>query len=443
MYDPLVNAQLLPQQTHPNSYWAQSQPPQMPASATLPARCETVVIGGGYTGLNAALTLAGDYQREVTVLEANELAWGCSGRNAGFVMPATGRLGYVQWERKHGFAMAQQIHSEQQAALERIEALLAVDTPVRSLQQVARGGYLKLAHDAKSAALLASQHAMLQRLGDQAQLYDAQAATAFIRTPIAKAALHFVQSFGIQPLAFAAQTAHVAAQAGAKLCSHTSVLGWRQQGDDHILKTNRGDIRAKHVIIATNGYTPNHLHPSIHGRALPVLSSIMVTQPLSAAQQQAAGLSADHQFMDTRALKYYFRLLPDGRLLFGGRGAIHGRDAERPQYAQHLLAAARKTFPQLADALQVEYFWSGWISVALDDYPRVYSPAPGIFTSMGYCGAGVAFTSMAGKRLAQLSIGEPLPALPYYQSGLPKFPFAGLRRLGQWGYYQAAQLLNW
>src|SRR5690606_31882652 len=125
-------------------------------------------------------------------------------------------------------------------------------------------------------------------------------------------------------------------------------------------------------------------------------------------------------------------------LLFGGRGAIRGVDADKPRYTRHLLAALAQTFPAL-QALSSEppdYCWSGWVSVALDDYPRIYSPAAGIYTSMGYCGAGVTFTQLAGQRVAQLAMGETLPNLPFYNSALPKFPLPQLRRLGQWLYYQ-------
>jgi glycine/D-amino acid oxidase-like deaminating enzyme len=79
------------------------------------------------------------------------------------------------------------------------------------------------------------------------------------------------------------------------------------------------------------------------------------------------------------------------------------------------------------------------VSVALDDYPRIYSPAQNVYSSMGYCGAGVTFSQLAGLRVAQLAMGEQLPELPFYQSPLPRFPLPQLRRLGQWAYYQWAR----
>lgn len=436
MYDPLTDSQLGPHDSYPPSYWATQGMPAWPARSALPSRADIVVIGGGYAGLNAAYALANTYQLDVVVLEANQLAWGCSGRNAGFVMPSTGRLGYQAWLHKYGWDTTQAIHQEQHLALRHVQAL--IDNSAHPCA-VENGGYIKLAHNLKALQQLSKQHELLQRLGDEAQLYDVEALQQrFIQTPIASGALHFPQSFAVNPIQLAAVVAHAAADAGAKLVTQAPVQNWETLPTGHLLHTPQGSITAKQVILATNGYTPNHLHPAIHGRSLPVLSSIVVTRPLSASEQRAMGLTSAHQFMDTRALKYYFRLLPDGRLLFGGRGAIHGKDAEHPRYAEHLRQAMIKTFPVLSE-VSLDYFWSGWVSVALDDYPRVYEAAENIYASMGYCGAGVAFSSLAGKRLAQLAVGEHLPALPFYQSALPKFPFARARRLGQWLYYLYAR----
>lgn len=436
MYDPLTTAQLGPDDSYPASYWATQGLPQWPARSALPETAEVVVIGAGYTGLNAALSLAKEYQREVVVVEANQLAWGCSGRNAGFVMPSTGRRSYQDWITRYDMPMAKAIHTEQHAAIDHVRELIAESQVACDTQH---GGYLKLAHSAKANTLLAQQHQLLQQLGDASVLHSAaEVAAEFVKTPLAHGGLHYPQSFAVNPMQLAAVTAHAAANAGAKLVTNAPVRHWETNAQGHHLHTPAGSIRAKQVIIASNGYTPNHLHPAIHGRSLPVLSSIIVTRPLTEQQQQQLGLTPAYQFMDTRSLKYYFRLLPDGRLLFGGRGAIRGRDANKPRYAKHLQEALQATFPQL-EQVTLDYFWSGWVSVALDDYPRIYEAAPGVFTSMGYCGAGVAFSSLSGRRLAQLASGYALPELPFYQSALPKFPFAQGRRLGQWLYYQWAR----
>lgn len=433
MYDPLHDSCPGPQQPPAPSYWQDHSHTSWPATAgPLPNYADVVIIGGGYTGLNAALELAERYQQQVVVLEANQLGWGCSSRNAGFAMPGTGRLGYATWAKRFGENTARGIQAEYQQAFARLARHQAACPEQLQTQP---GGYLKIAHTVKAVAELQQQYQQLQRFEpgtrwlNKAQLQDE------INSPHAHAAIHFPQSFGLNPLLLAASVARQADQAGAQLCSHTPVQHWHTDPQQqHHLSTPAGTIRCAKVIIASNGYSAQNLHPSVQGRTLPVLSSVVVTRPLTPTELATIKLTSQRLVMDTRALKYYFRLLPDQRLLFGGRGAITGKDADKPRYREHLLAALADTFSCLR-GIQAEYFWNGWVSVALDDYPRIYSPSPGVFTSMGYCGAGVTFTQLAGQRVAQLAMGAELPALPFYQSALPRFPFARFRRLGQRFYY--------
>lgn len=437
MYDPLHDKTPGPNQPYPASYWhTHTQTAWPKCSESLPEHADIVVIGAGYTGLNAALELAERYQQRVVVVEANQLGWGCSTRNAGFAMPGTGRLGYVAWKKRRGEAIAQGIQNEYQLAFQRLERHLKACP--ESLQ-VQRGGYLKIAHKVAAIPELQQQYQALCQYEPTTQWLDYHAIQQRVKSPQAHAAIHFSQSFGVNPLLLLASVARQAAEAGAILVENAPVELWRTDSDNsHHLTTPKGTIRAKKVIVATNGYTPNHLHPAIHGRSLPVLSSVLVTRILTDEERSAIGVAPHELVMDTRTLKYYFRLLPDGRLLFGGRGAIRGKDAHKERYQRNLLRAMADTFPALTQLSREkpEFNWSGWVSVALDDYPRIYSPATNVFTSMGYCGAGVTFTQLAGQRVAELAMGEKLPALPFYESPLPKFPLPQLRRLGQWLYYQ-------
>lgn len=439
MYDPLVDN--FPGSDHPHarSYWQAHTTAQLPTTATaLPERADIVVIGAGYTGLNAALELAQRYQQHVVVLDANQLGWGCSTRNAGFAMPGTGRLSLADWQKRYGEATAHAIHREYCAGFDRLEQHLSACP--RQLE-VQRGGYLKIAHRLKAVPSLQQSLQHLQRFEADARWLDSAQIQQRVKTPQAFGAIHYPKSFGLNPLLLTASIARQCQAAGVTCVERAAVTQWEQSGGLHRLHTTKGRISASKVVVATNGYTATQLHPSLQNRTLPVLSSVIATRPLRSEERQSIGLQGNELVMDTRVLKYYYRLLPDGRLLFGGRGAIRGKDAQHPRYARHLLEALGGTFPSLQRLAKtpVDYYWSGWISVALDNYPRIYSPATGIYTSMGYCGSGVTFTQLAGQRLAQLAMGERLPELPFYQSPLPKFPLPNLRRLGQWGFYQLAR----
>ena len=151
-------------------------------------------------------------------------------------------------------------------------------------------------------------------------------------------------------------------------------------------------------------------------------------------------------------MKYYYRVLPDGRLLFGGRGAVKGRDADNASEKQRLYRAMVKSFPSLS-GIAMDYFWSGWVSVSLDSMPRIFidnevsgnnlkRSSGNIGYAMGYCGSGVSFAAFAGQRLAQRMMGsnDVDLSLPLYRSPLKTYPFAQARRLALHGLYQWAKI---
>ena len=133
------------------------------------------------------------------------------------------------------------------------------------------------------------------------------------------------------------------------------MIDWRQEQKKHRLVTPKGSIVCDKMIIATNGYTGKTLHSLVKNSHFPVMPSVIVTHPLSAKERESIGMKGGLMVMNTRALKYYYRLLPDGRLLFGGQGAIKGKNADRQAYSNALLGALIATFPQLNNN-SVAYF---------------------------------------------------------------------------------------
>lgn len=246
----------------------------------------------------------------------------------------------------------------------------------------------------------------------------------------------YPKAFGVNPWLLSQGIAKQASASGATILGNTAVVTCKRQNHKHYIQTSSGLVIAKQLIIASNGYGQRKLHKNMTDRMFPVLSSILVTPPLSEQQLQSVGMRAGLMVMDTRSLKYYYRLLPDNRLLFGGRGAIAGKDANTYVSQQKLLAGLRATFSQLHN-IEIEQFWSGWVSVSLDDYPRIHHNLTNkLAYSGGYCGSGLAFSIQAGKRLSQqLCAPNELPNLPYFRSPLKRFPLAGLRRTVLQGFY--------
>ncbi len=439
MYDPMVDTRINHNQAYPCSYWAaHTETTQQGNTLTTDISTDVLVIGAGYTGLSCAYQLASQFGREATVLEANQTAWGCSGRNAGFVLRGTGRLGLAQLAQRYGADTAMQFHLEYGAALEQVQHMISAGNIACDAQPP---GYLKVAHKAALGRQLPEQAAFLQRqFGYQVQYVSpAELKQHYMHNEQAFGAIRFPDCFGVNPLALAQGYATLAQQQGVRLFTGSPALGWQRSATGFTVQTPQATVQCRQLILATNAYTASGFYPQLNRACLPVLSSVIVTEPLTAQQLSASGLNHTQLVMDTRALKYYYRKLPDNRLLFGGRSAVYGKDAENPLYPARLLSALKQCFP-LLEQLALAYHWSGWVAVSFDDMPRLCQSEPGVFYGAGYCGSGVSFSTLAGVRLAQMASGAALPALPIYHSRLKPFPLPQFRRLGQQVYYQWGRL---
>jgi len=448
MYDPLHDISPGCGEKYPDSYWANVSTgmPENDGQVKQDIEIDVAIIGAGYTGLSCALHLAREHGIKAHVLEANKTAWGCSGRNAGFILKSSGRKSYTQMSSQWGEEVMRGIYGEMRAGVETVNALISegIDCDQQS------SGFIKVAHKPKAMAELIS----LAQLQKKMFGYDVEILSKndvrqqYMDDHNAYGAIRYQDGFGLNPLKLAWGYHKLAREAGVKIHCSTPVTDWHEEKVQTLTKeqnkqqliTPQGIVTAQKVVIATNGYTPKGFHSLVTNRTLPVLSQIIVTEPLTGDQLAACNFLTSNVVMDTRALKYYYRKLPDNRILFGGRGAITGKSAEDPYYAKRLLSVLKTSFPALKQ-LKYSYAWSGWICMSLDDIPHIYqNENDTVFYSMGYCGSGVSFSVQAGKRLAQKVAGQAVPNLPLYQKALPKFPLAPLRRAGQWGYFQYGRI---
>ncbi len=449
MYDPLLDTFPGIAQAYPLSYWAQTTAdrPEDDGAITEDKQVDVAIIGAGYTGLSCALHLAREHNIHAYVIEANQSAWGCSGRNAGFVLPSSGRKSFTEMQKQWGEQTMRGIYDEMSAGVATVKGLIAegIDCDVQP------AGYLKLAHKSAMMPKLLAQAKLQQELfaADIEILTADEIKQNYMDDHNAYGGIRYCDGFGLNPLKLAFGYQKLARAAGVKVHTGSPVISWHEdrhfkQNYPQVLTTPQGIIRANKVVIATNGYTPKGFHSLVNNKTLPVLSQIIVTEPLSNEQLQACNFVSNNVVMDTRALKYYYRKLPDNRILFGGRGAITGKGAEDPYYAKRLLAVLKTSFPLLI-TLKIDYAWSGWLCMSFDDIPHIYqNQQQSIFYAMGYCGSGVAFSAQAGKRLADKVAEKSVLNLPIYQQALPKFPLAPLRRVGQWGYFHYGKIKdNW
>ena len=427
---------------HVPSYWAETAGPE-PAGVqalTSDRRAEVAVIGGGYTGLAAAYRLAGIHGLDTVVLEAHRIGWGASGRNGGFALISLGKLGLQERIRKWGLEAARRSIGIGVEAVETVRELIAKEQIACDPQP---DGWLLVAHRPDAVAEVEERVRIYREVFgyrdveflDRARLER----DGYLRGPAAYGALRFRNAFGLHPLKYVRGLAAAALSRGATLCDRSPVVAWRREDGEHVLVTPAGVVRARKVVVATNGYTHDALHPFFDGRVLPATSNVVVTRPLTEAEWREVGMLTTQVYSDTRKLLFYWRRLPDGRMLFGGRAGVLDTSAGLRRRRRRLEAAIAEKWPVLR-GVGSESFWHGNVCLSYDLMPHVNTAEgdPSVAYAMAYLGSGVAMATYCGGLVADLVAGKDLPHdTPLTATGLARFPLPFLRRAYLAGAYVA------
>jgi len=440
LYDPLVDATPGRNRAYAPTYWVATAgtPPDDDGPVQSDLDADVVIIGSGFTGLTCALFLAREHGIKATVLEANQVAWGCSTRNGGQGQNASGRLTRSQWVARWGRDTALRLHAEIQEGFELFTSLVA-EFPCDAQP----GGHLYIAHRRRTLERLAVESEVANRVfGYRTRILDRAALDQdWVREEATTGALHEPLGIGVHPAKLAFGYLRAARAAGARVHTASPVQGITRDAGGWRIHTPGGTVRARAVAVATGGYTSQNLHARLRSRVMPILSNSLVTRPLTDAEIAATGFRTRQVITDTRVLRHYYRLLPDNRLQIGSRSAITGADAANPRHLRRLVDGMGAKFPALR-GIAVDYSWWGWVDVSHDMMPRIVQPDPGetLFYAVGYGGNGVSYSAQAGRRLAELVAGRPARhAVPIFQGELPGHAFAPFRRLGQRMLYQLYQ----
>ena len=432
MYDPLVNAHPGIGAPHSSSYWVDTAgvAPQDDGPLTHDIDVDVAIIGAGYTGLSCALHLAREHGVRAVVLEANQVAWGCSGRNGSFARISGGRVPLAELISRYGEREAKHYFAEMTAALNTVRGLIRegnIDCDVQP------DGVFKVASQAKHVDALKREVGLYNDVLKYAAQFVSEAQVQDVhRGAESFGALYMPDGFSMHPLKLAWGIHRLAREAGATVHVGSPVVDWTSSKGSHRLVTPGGVVTARKVVVATNGYTSTTLNSATAGRVLPVHSQIIVTRPLSAEEKRQT-LPGSECMFDTRNLLSYYRRLPDDRILFGGRSAITGRESESPQHRQNLHDALCRKFPALT-GIEVDYNWGGWVAVSESSLPFIYRlpELENVFSGGGYAGSGVSFSVQVGKRLAQMVAGDPKPtAVDFLHQSPKRFPFQPFLRMGQ------------
>jgi glycine/D-amino acid oxidase-like deaminating enzyme len=207
-----------------------------------------------------------------------------------------------------------------------------------------------------------------------------------------------------------------------------------------------GTIAARQVVIATNAYTDTtgFAPDGLERRIVAVNTSVICTNPIG-ANRAGAVLPGRRMVADTKHIMNWYRMLPDNRLIFGGRGDITGRSDDPSVYAK-LERQLAETFPAIAD-VGVGHRWSGKIAITRDDFPHIGRLSPHVAYAMGYGGRGVALANVLGKYLAQLVQGKTVDAGPMSANAFNPIPFhafriPGMQIVARWYQYLDAKAIR-
>ncbi|MDD9720654.1 FAD-binding oxidoreductase [Sulfitobacter sp. PR48] len=389
---------------------------------------DVAVVGGGFTGLSAAIALARK-GASVVLLEADRLGGCASGRNGGmcnngFAQDYAGMVG------KLGAETSLRLYQSFNTAVDTVEALIRAENIDCDFQRV---GKLKMAAKPAHYDKLARSHElMVQGADPDARLVSRAELGAEVGTDRYFGGLIFPHAAQMHMGKYVHGLASAAARHGAHLHENSPVTGIRRlNGQAHRLTTPRGSVNARQVLLATGTSAVGPLS-WFRRRIVPVGAFLIVTEPLSREQLDAL-VPGRRNATDTRNFVSYFRVTPDNRLLFGGRARFAGSNARSDVKSGAILRRSMvEIFPDLANT-RIDYCWGGMVDMTADRLPRA-GEREGLFYSMGYSGHGTQMATYMGQIMAEVMDGNTTanpwgdfdwPAIPGHFGPTWFLPFVG------------------
>ncbi len=382
---------------YPRSYYAATAPVSEPFPAAAgDLGCDVCVVGGGFTGLSAALHLA-RRGYDVVLLEAQRIGFGASGRNGGQV--GTGqRRDQDELEALVGREQARRLWD---LALESVQLVRELIETHDIGCTFARG----VIHADHKARFVPHSHAYAEKLRneydyDLIRPLDREEMRHLVGSPAYHGGTLDMGSGHIHPLRFALGLARAAQAAGVRLHENSRVRDIAAASPARIV-TDRARVTADHVVIGCNGYL-GRLEKHVAARVMPINNYILATEPLD--NDTATALIRDnHAVADSKFVINYFRLSEDRRMLFGG-GESYGY-----RFARDIESVVRRPmaqiFPQLGD-VRVDYAWGGTLGITMNRMPCFARLRGNILNASGYSGHGVALATLGGKLAAEAISGQ-------------------------------------
>ncbi len=394
----------------PNSLWAAVTPvgPELPELIGA-AEADVIVVGGGFTGLSTALHLR-EAGVDVAIVEAMEPGWGASGRNNGQVIPTLSRPDPEDIVAKHGGA------GERFVGLLRDCASTLFDVARRYQIQAEQeqAGWVQPVHSPGRIKIAERRVRQWSKFGAPVELLSRDEVRKMLGSEAWFGGFWNKTGGHINPLALARGLARVVLEQGCRICARSPAVSFERRNDRWIVKTEKGEISGRALVMATNAYTgefSKSLMPDIAHEVMPILSWQMATQPLSEEARKTV-IPGRQAMSDTHGELYFARYDARNRLVTGG--AVIGPGNKPERLKGRLTERLQRLWPQIG-LVEFDYVWNGYVGMTTDFFPRIHRLGPDAYGWTGCNGRAVALAIALGDELSKAVRGaaEKDLALPF------------------------------
>jgi len=412
------------------SYWEETSNEKLNLEKlTKNINCEIVVVGGGYTGLLCAINLIENYNLDVILIEAGKIGWGASSRNGGFCSFPPIKTSFKKLQKIYGKEETKRFFRNAVEGSNYTKDIISnynIDCDVTG-----ESNFIVAHHPNKFKQIKEQAEVYKSEFGIETEIYSKEEFNKFGHGGNEQfGALSYKPGFAINPLKFVNGITKYALSKKLKIFEHTLVDKINKNNGYYTLKSKEGSVKAKKVVVATNGFYQEGLVPQLNSRILPVISNIIVTRKLTDKEIDLHNFKTFSPIVNTKNLLYYYRKLPDNRILFGTRGDYIGSDQSNLDRAKIMEKFFKNIFPDWAN-ISIDYNWRGLIAMSQKLTPSIGKiENEEIYYGFGYHGVGVSSAPWTGNQLSKLvfsSNSKNLNISKVYK-GLPKkFIFPKLR----------------
>ena len=380
-------------------YWTEEYPlgKTYNVSTNLPDKVDFLIIGSGYTGLTAARVLA-KADSSVAVFDEKKIGWGASSRNGGMATPGL-KQDIFKIYKKYGIEYAKEFWKASVDAIDLLENIIQEE---KINCDWSRNGHIALACKQSHYDKLPEYANWIQKeLGHKKTLVPKEEIHSEIGTNYYYGGLSDEVSGGLQPAKYVDGLARACTNYGVQLFENNRVHSIKKLGEVYEVVTDKGALKAKKVVVATNGYT-DMLVPELKPKVFPVGSYIIVSDVLSEKLQKKLSPKG-RMFYDSKWFINYFRLTPDGRMLWGGRNDL-STDLDLVESASILSRQVSTVFPDL-EKTTFTHTWTGKLGITFDLMPHI-GEVNGIHYTFGYGGHGLSIATYLGTEIGLLLSGQ-------------------------------------